>query len=138
MTDEEKLKAIYQWVTKNISYDYEAYQEQKTELKPASLIIQEKKGMCCEYSFVVAALARAAGLEARVVFGQARTNKNSPSVYHAWNEVNLNGKWVSLDSTWDAGYIKNGKFVTKPQLKYFNLDPKVFAQTHQIEIITLY
>ena len=46
MTDEEKLKAIYGWVTRNISYDYKAYQEQKNELKPASLIIQEKKGMC--------------------------------------------------------------------------------------------
>ena len=64
MTDEEKLKAIYGWVTRNISYDYKAYQEQKNELKPASLIIQEKKGMCRDYSFVVA-IARAAGLEAR-------------------------------------------------------------------------
>jgi len=138
MTNQEKLKAIYQWVTENISYDYAAYQEQKYELKPASLIIQEKKGMCRDYSFVVASLARAAGLEAKVVFGQARNSKNGPSFYHAWNEVNLNGKWVSLDSTWDAGYVKNGRFISAPQEKYLNLSESEFAKTHQAEQITLH
>ncbi|MGI6145152.1 MAG: transglutaminase domain-containing protein [Clostridia bacterium] len=137
MTDEEKLKAIYGWVTRNISYDYKAYQEQKNELKPASLIIQEKKGMCRDYSFVVAALARAAGLEARVVFGQASDSKNSPKIYHAWNEVKIDGSWVSLDATWDAGYIRAGKFISAPRQKYFNPDTKVFNQTHQAEKITL-
>ena len=137
MTDEEKLEAIYRWVTKNISYDYKAYKEQANELKPASLIIQEKKGMCRDYSYVVAALARAAGLEARVVFGQASDSENTPRVYHAWNEVKINGSWVSLDSTWDAGYIRAGKFITAPQQNYFNLEAKVFGQTHQAEKITL-
>jgi hypothetical protein len=129
MTDSEKLEAIYQWVTQNISYDYIAYKKQNTTLKPASLIIQKKKGMCRDYSFAVAALARASGLQARIVYGQARRRSNGRSEEHAWNEVYLDGNWISLDATWDAG---------SRQQRYFNPDSRVFARTHQAETITLH
>ncbi len=33
--------------------------------------------------------------------------------YHAWNEVLIDNNWISLDATWDAGYINNGQFVKK-------------------------
>ncbi len=138
MTDNEKLAAIYQWVTQNIAYDYNAYKEQANILKPASVIIQEKKGMCRDYSFTVAALARASGLEAKIVYGQARNGENGRTEYHAWNEVKLNGNWIFLDSTWDAGYVKSGQFFRSPQLKFFNMESKGTSQTHQVEKITLH
>ncbi|HHX97223.1 MAG TPA: hypothetical protein GX687_07215 [Clostridia bacterium] len=99
----------------------------ETPLKPASLIIQEKKGLCRDYSFVITALARANNLQARVVYGYTEKNE-----YHAWNEVLIDNNWISLDATWDAGYINNGKFVKNPGLKHFN------ASIHQKENITLH
>lgn len=136
MTEEQKLEAIYQWVTENISYDYTAYRENKNELKKASLVIEEKKGTCRDYSFTVAALARAAGLESKVVYGQARNGQQSE--YHAWNEIKINNQWVSVDSTWDAGYVKNGIFTFAPQRKFYKVAPTAFEQTHQADLITLH
>jgi len=129
MTDYEKLEAIYHWVTGNICYDYRAYEDRNAALKPASVIIQDKKGLCRDYSFALAALARAAGLESRVIYGQARHSDNNPGGEHAWNEIYLNDGWISVDATWDAG---------SPQYNYFNPKPQEFAQTHQAETITLY
>lgn len=137
MTDEEKLDNIYEWVTNNISYDYDAYLSDQDELLPASLIIQKRKGACRDYSFTIAALARAAGLEAKVVYGHAR-NGNSKPEYHAWNEIKVNDQWVAVDSTWDAGYVKNGKFTFSPQKKYFNIIPSAFSQSHKVEKVTLH
>lgn len=129
MTDYEKLEAIYHWVTGNICYDYKAYEDRNAALKPASVIIQDKKGLCRDYSFALAALARAAGLEARVVYGQACHSVNSPGGEHAWNEIYLNDSWISVDATWDAGSL---------QYNYFNPEPQEFVRTHQAETITLH
>lgn len=136
MTEDQKLEAIYQWVTENISYDYTAYKENKNILKKASTVIVEKKGTCRDYSFTVAALARAAGLEAKVVYGQARNGQQSE--YHAWNEIKINNNWICVDSTWDAGYVKNGVFTFSPQKNFFKVSPAVFGQTHKADLVTLH
>mgnify|MGYP000945932872 CR=1 FL=1 len=136
MTEDQKLEAIYQWVTENISYDYNAYLNNSNKMKKASSTIEEKKGTCRDYSFTVAALARAAGLEAKVVYGPAQNGRIRQ--YHAWNEIKINNQWVSVDSTWDAGYVKNGTFTFSPQRNYYKILPTVFSKTHQVDYITLH
>lgn len=34
------------------------------------------------------------------------------TVYHVWNEVMLNGNWVIIDTTVDAGFYKSKKSVS--------------------------
>jgi transglutaminase/protease-like cytokinesis protein 3 len=48
------------------------------------------------------------------------------------------GRWVKVDTTWDAGYIKKGKFVSSPSDKYFDPEPEEFAKTHRIEATMVY
>lgn len=135
----EKLKAIHSWVTKNIAYDYQAYITGQNQLTPASETIKSKKGVCRDYAFVVAALSRASGLQARVVYGDAsNADKRRVSQKHAWNEVMVNGLWVMVDATWDAGYIRNGSFVQLPTTEYFNPNVNTFALTHVASTYTLH
>lgn len=47
------------------------------------------------YARLNAALHRAAGIEAKVVYGEE----------HAWNQVKINGLWQDQDTTYGAGYI---------------------------------
>ncbi|MFX4263657.1 transglutaminase domain-containing protein [Pelotomaculum propionicicum] len=138
MGETEKVKAIHDWVAGNIAYDYNAFLEGDTTLIPASQTLKSKKGVCRDYSFLVAALARAAGLQAKVVHGQTWESNGWTSQSHAWNEVYADGKWVTVDATWDAGYIQNNSFVAAPSTKYFAPDSEDFAVTHFASAYTSY
>jgi len=139
MTDMEIIEAIHSWAASNIEYDYSAYVDGVNTLRTASETINCKKGTCRDYSFVVAALARAAGIPAKVVYGSAGASDNGwkPQL-HAWNELYADGRWVKVDSTWDAGYIKEGRFVASLSDNYLDPDTEEFSRTHRVTSVTLH
>ncbi|WP_276354036.1 transglutaminase domain-containing protein [Cohnella caldifontis] len=103
--EEAKAKALYDWVGTRIAYDYdkvEAYEERGDwrEQTPETTF-RTRKGVCIDYARLYAAMARAAGLDARVVTGLGYDGRGGYGA-HAWNEVYLPaaGKWVPLDPTW--------------------------------------
>lgn len=107
-TDEEKARALYRWVGTRIAYDWDKarnYEEHGIwkEQTPADTF-QTRLGVCIDLSRLYAVMARAAGLEVRVVTGMGGT-KASGFGPHAWNEVRImdtegNPIWVPLDATW--------------------------------------
>ncbi|MGE5403763.1 MAG: transglutaminase domain-containing protein [Candidatus Saccharibacteria bacterium] len=138
MTDAEKLKTIHDWVAKNISYDYQQYLNGENRIVPASQTLKERTGVCRHYAFLVAAMCRAAGLPAKVVYGEAVSDGSWETQSHAWNEVYVSGNWVSVDATWDAGYIKGTKFVFSYSNKYLNPNTTTFASTHKNAVYTVH
>ncbi|XID95807.1 transglutaminase domain-containing protein [Paenibacillaceae bacterium WGS1546] len=103
--DEEKARALYEWVGTRIQYDDEkvAAYEQRGEWREQNpeTTFATRKGVCIDYSRLYAAMARAVGLEARVVTGLGYDGRGGYGA-HAWNEVYLSeqGRWAPLDSTW--------------------------------------
>ena len=96
-SDYQKIKAIYDYICENVSYDYtnlddDTYIQKYTAY--AALI--DKTAVCQGYASLLYRMALDAGVDARVISGDA----GGP---HAWNIVRLNGKYYNLDSTWDAG-----------------------------------
>ncbi|MGA2172474.1 MAG: transglutaminase-like domain-containing protein [Sedimentisphaerales bacterium] len=72
----------------------------------ASEVAVSRRGDCTEFAVLCAATCRAAGIPARVVMGVAyvedfegRTGFGG----HAWTEAYIGGKWVGLDSAFNAG-----------------------------------
>jgi hypothetical protein len=59
------------------------------------------RGDCTEHSVLFVALARAAGIPARVAVGVGYWPPGNGFGWHAWSEVNMGGEWVSVDPTWD-------------------------------------
>lgn len=110
-TDRERAKAIYDWVSENIKYDYvklNKHQIGDYNNKYGALnTLKEKKGVCYDYSTLTAALGRAAGLQVKMVKGQAITPKYSG--FHAWNEIYISeeGKWINLDTTFGSISLEN-------------------------------
>jgi transglutaminase-like putative cysteine protease len=129
MTDAQKAKAIYDWVTRNIAYDVAEYLSGVEEPAHASQTLQLKYGTCRDYAILVAALGRAAGLQSKVVFGYA-TPVRAP-IMHAWNEILVDGEWISLDATLGAGYVTNWRFVRNPTARYYGLS----STTHRVHIV---
>jgi Transglutaminase-like superfamily len=62
-------------------------------------VLNMGQGDCNEHAVLFAALARAAGLPAKVVAGAVYVD--GVFLYHAWNEVWLGKSWVSVDPTFD-------------------------------------
>lgn len=137
-SDMDKVRSIHAWVTQNIAYDCAADSNTDSSMVPASQTVTLRKGICLNYALVTAALARAVGLPAKVVYGQAGAENDGflPQL-HAWNEILVDGKWVPVDATWDAGYIKDGRFIRKPSTTYFNPDESLWRKTHHPLEVTL-
>ncbi|ETT63726.1 transglutaminase-like domain-containing protein [Paenibacillus sp. FSL R10-2779] len=105
-TDEEKVKAIYNYVVANVQYDYSLANSVTTDYIPSiDKTLTTKKGICYDYASLFAAMLRSVDVPAKLVMG----NTSYVTQYHAWNEVLLNGKWVTIDTTVDAGLAKSDK-----------------------------
>jgi len=77
----------------------------------ALLVLHSKKGDCTEHAVLFVALARAAGIPARVVEGITYVPKANGFGWHAWAELYMNGRWTAVDPTFgqpiaDATHIK--------------------------------
>ncbi|BBH21683.1 hypothetical protein Back11_30280 [Paenibacillus baekrokdamisoli] len=105
-TDEEKARALYDWVGTRIAYDWDKannYEDNGVwkEQTPAETF-NTHKGVCIDVARLYAVMARSVGLEVRVVTGLGATGKGDYGP-HAWNEVRLadqGGGWIPLDATW--------------------------------------
>ncbi|HYF75354.1 MAG TPA: transglutaminase-like domain-containing protein, partial [Candidatus Nitrosocosmicus sp.] len=102
-SDAEKVKAIYDWVVDNIDYDYEKLSKhnmgQYDNRYGAVNTLNTRKGVCYDYSTLVAALARSVGIQAKVVEGDL--NQGMLKGFHAWNEVFIpeQDRWINIDTT---------------------------------------
>lgn len=112
----EKALRIYAWVYENL---------EKTSVLsiPTALeVLSTRKGDCNEHTVLFAALARAAGVPARIAIGLVYSDELGGFGYHAWPEV-LAGQWIPMDPTLgqplaDATHIKllNGGIDQWPRL----------------------
>lgn len=107
-TDEEKARLLYDWVGTRVIYDWDKvrlYEDKEVwmEQTPQNTF-DTRKGVCIDYSRLYAVMARAVGLEVKVITGLGYDGKGGYGA-HAWNEIYLSHKdqWVPLDSTWAIG-----------------------------------
>jgi hypothetical protein len=102
-TDEERAQRIYEWVYATLM------KTSVVSIPSAVQVLGELKGDCNEHTVLYTALARAAGVPARMCVGLA--HQRGAFYYHAWPEVYLRGRWVAVDPTFgqwpaDAGHIR--------------------------------
>ena len=69
----------------------------------AAEVIESGAGDCTEHAVLLAALARARGIPARVATGLVYTDRKF--LYHMWSEVFVDGRWIPLDGTLARGGI---------------------------------
>lgn len=91
-SDEEKIRAVYQYLCENASYE----QAQDTMGFTAYSALVGGKAACQGFSVAFYRLCLELGIDARVV--------TSKEMGHAWNIVRADGKnYYAIDATWDAG-----------------------------------
>ena len=95
-TDEEKVRAIYNWMIHNFEYDY-SYTPM-VQYFNVHQTIETRKGICYDFSHLFAALCRSQHIPCFVVDGDKRDNNQ---YHHTWNRVYFNGSWWNMDVTFD-------------------------------------
>lgn len=116
-TDEEKAKAIYNYIISNIAYDKTLANSVTSDYLPnIDKTLASKKAICYGFASTYAAMLRSLDIPTKLVMGDS----DYVDAYHAWNEVYLNGKWVTIDTTVDAGLKQSNKSTTwtKDAAKY--------------------
>ncbi|MFB0921093.1 MAG: transglutaminase-like domain-containing protein [Oscillospiraceae bacterium] len=128
-----KIKAVYEYVIGNFTYDYTlAKTVQSGYIPDLEADMDKKSGICFDYAAVMTAMLRSQGIPTKMVFGY------TGSVYHAWisvyspekgwmnSVIYFNGKeWKLMDPTFASTgkssaaiikYIGNGKNYTAKYL----------------------
>ena len=133
----EALFALADFVNLNIEYD-ESYAE---TIKKASWVLQNKKGVCDEYTILFIALCRALGIPARYVSGVAYSNVKKDFGNHAWAEVWLpEHGWIPFDITYaqygwiDASHVALAKTIDSPKSIVYTYFGSVRIEKREIEI----
>ena len=95
-TDEEKVKAIYEWMIHNFEYDYEC--EPIMQYFNVRKTLNTQKGICYDFAHLFAALCRSQNIHCYVVDG---TKFDDANYHHTWNRVYFDGSWWNIDVTFD-------------------------------------
>ncbi|WP_433945522.1 transglutaminase domain-containing protein [Paenibacillus sp. SN-8-1] len=104
MSDDEKRQAIYDYLNDHTQYDdaalksaennnYKNVDKKFNDSFTAYGIMVKKVGVCASYAATYKLLSDLSGLNSIVVTGYLG------GVPHAWNKVEINGKWYNVDST---------------------------------------
>lgn len=141
-TDAEKITAIFEYVSKTISYDKALYNSEKARVKAGESqysvsaerdlnpdsILENKKGVCEHYTALMAAMLRSQGIPCKVCIGSAYTGKSDNDGWgaHAWVAVKpgtgtLNMK--ALGAGKDFKPAELGEVVNSVPTGWIRLDP---------------
>jgi hypothetical protein len=133
--EREKARAIFRWVTANVSY-VDDEEDQALDSRPEA-VLQRGTAVCAGYSDLFVSLARAAGLEAVAISGWAKGYGTQPGSRfggpknHAWNAVRVDGAWRLVDCTWGAGSVDaEGVYRKRFEPFYFLTPPGNLRYSH--------
>lgn len=93
----ETLAALADYVNQNIIYD----ENYKDSVKKASYVLENRRGVCDEFTNLFIAFCRSLGIPARYISGVAYSNVKNEFGNHAWAEVYVPGHgWIPFDATY--------------------------------------
>jgi Transglutaminase-like superfamily len=108
-TDSDKVVAIYQWMFKNLEYDFESIVNERKGLpdpdsfQQPAIAIRRKKAVCDGYAQIFRDLCLLNDVFATCIVGYTAFNDltDSAQVLHAWNAVRVDSNWYLMDVCWE-------------------------------------
>lgn len=135
MSDYEKEAAVYEWIVKNVNYDW-THQNRMKETPRESFTpyggLVNHTAVCLGYATTFQLLMDLCGVECITVPGAAFSSRED----HGWNMVRLNGQWYCVDATWDANRREAGGSGRQSEWNYFNVTSDYMALSdHQWDYV---
>lgn len=123
--EENKVRAIYAWVTANMRYDTDSARVINAGPDPDAKItvaFKRRRGVCENFAAIFNDICRKSGLTSFVVDGYTKQGSRVDRMGHSWCAVSVDKNWYLFDPTWDAGSGGNTKF--------FMVAPAEFIASH--------
>ncbi len=146
-SDYEKVRAIYDYICKNVVYDNEHLNQSDYTLKySAYAALINGTSVCQGYALLFYRMCLEAGVDNRIVAGSGNGQA------HAWNIVKLNGVYYNCDSTWDAGggnehflkgsssfedHIRSADYITEAFNSEYPTSLADYGSSTQVCVVTL-
>lgn len=152
-TDEDKVRAIFMWITDNVAYDCALFHSRNNKgmrfiykdqadldakrnkyyMDYATRILRSRKAICEGYAVLFQQLCKESNIRCEIAIGRVSNNtakigrirnKKNFTTNHAWDRVLVNGSWYYADPTWASGYCdKDVKKFYKDFKPYYYLTP---------------
>ena len=131
-SERERAVSLYYAVRDKIRYN-PFLDFSKREVFRASAVLEAGQGFCVGKASLLAACARAAGIEARVGFADVKNHLTTPRlaetmgsdlfVYHGYTELRIDGKWVKATPAFNLALCT--RFRVKP-LEFDGREDSIF------------
>jgi hypothetical protein len=136
-SDFEKVKVIHDWIADNIEYDVESYfSDARTESSGDRTLVR-RRAVCEGYASLMKQMCELVGIPCEDISGFGRgygsstgRSRDTSEENHAWNAVNIEGRWYLVDVTWDAGHVDERKYEKHYRTTYLFMEPHNFVFTH--------
>ena len=148
-SDIEKVFVVFNYIFKNISYDYEylnldkklkkvgfdnlsALEKRKIFRTQTLEGIFTKKTVCTGFSYIFKMLLEYIGIESNICIGYFKIGKGK-KVPHAWNQVNIDGNWYNVDISYGIEHYNEYIRIEKGKIpKYFLLSDDEYYKKYII------
>ena len=100
-SDYDKIKYIHDWIVKNTTYDRTVSRSNRSNICG---VLLEKQATCGGYAKTFKYIMDRLNINSIVIQGEASRDNSTEN--HAWNYVELNGKWYAIDCTWDDPIVE--------------------------------
>lgn len=146
-SDIEKVFVVYNYIFKNISYDYEYLNLDKKSKKVGfdNLTVLEqrkifrtqtlegiftKKTVCTGFSYIFKMLLEYIDIESNICIGYFKIGKEK-EVAHAWNQVKIDGKWYNIDTSYGIEHYNEYVRIEEGKIpKYFLLSDEEYYKKY--------
>ena len=130
--DEDRVRAIYVWITNNIDYDAARLSSLSRIRQTIEQTLELRRGVCADYATLFNEMCRINGIKTHYISGSTRKKEKVSAISHAWCCAFVAGKWQLYDPTWGAGTVNEEKksFQRRFNNAYFQILPEQMIQSH--------
>jgi hypothetical protein len=134
-TEYEKSKAIHDWVSTNLWYNYDYVYHgggEGVDNSDAGDVFKKKLAVCEGFATLTLTMHRAVGIPCKMIHGSALGPNGSD--LHSWNEVYVGDRWIIVDTTWDCNNrYEYGEYSEQIESSSDYFDPSIekFSEKHR-------
>lgn len=132
-TDDEKIRAIYAWVTNNIKYDKDSIHRiilDEDQEQRVTYALKRRRGVCENFAAIFNDICQKSGIPSFYIEGYTKQNGSVDRTGHVWCAAFVDNAWALYDPTWDAGFLSGSNYVDQVGSNYFKIAPDDFISSH--------
>ena len=141
-SDYDKLRAISQWVSRNMYYDKDASEKGVTDdMLTLEHVLEYHRSVCFGWSNLFSALCQAQGIWCANASGSVVTGSRcfmqtstADERSHSWNMAVIDGRQIWVDTVWNSSnsYHKRRYVEGAQDMQYFDISTAALSQDHRV------